>query len=90
MSLKPALVDVARSTKERPKPGLDFHGKCTPVGGGPFYTYPDFTDFCDSGAWGDPSFATAEKGTIITERGIGRIVEFLNEFKSQSLPGGPG
>jgi creatinine amidohydrolase len=85
-ALRPDLVDVSLSAKERPKPGLDFHGKCTPVGGGPFYTYPDFTDFCDTGAWGDPSFATAEKGAIIMERAIEKIVGFLHELKRQPLP----
>jgi creatinine amidohydrolase len=87
LAVRPDLVDLSRSIHERPKPGLAFHLKGIPTGGGPFYTYPDFTDYCESGGWGDARFATAEKGRIILERAVERITTFLTEFMSQPLPG---
>jgi creatinine amidohydrolase len=86
LAVRPDLVDLSRSVNERPKPGLAFHLKGIPTGGGPFYTYPDFTDYCESGGWGDARFATAEKGRIILDRAVERIAAFLTEFMGQPLP----
>jgi creatinine amidohydrolase len=86
MSLRPDLVDISHAIKEDCKPAWDFHKKYPTAAGGPFFTYPDFTDFCDSGGWGDPSLAGREKGDKIIEQTLEKIVGFLREFMAQPLP----
>jgi len=50
------------------------------------YTYPEFTDLCHSGGWGNPKKASKEKGEKIIDRVLAKLVDFLNEFRSQPLP----
>ena len=80
MALKAEAVDLAAAANEAPKPGLAFHGPRTITSGGPFYTYGDFHDYTDSGAWGDVKLASAEKGRLIIERSTAKIADFLAEF----------
>ena len=86
MALHPDLADLSRIIREETKPGLKFHGKHGAAGGGLFYTYPDFTDFCHSGGWGDPSRASGEKGEKIIHRGLDKMEGFIREFRAQPLP----
>ncbi len=88
MALRPDLVDPARvagAEWRAPKEALRFHGRHTATAGGPFFTYPDFSDFCDLGGWGDPTGATAEKGQAIIERALASIVSFVGSFRAQPL-----
>ena len=89
MALRPDLVDaagIAGAQWQAPKEALHFHGRSTATAGGPFFTYPDFSDFCDLGGWGDPTGATAEKGRAIIERAVASIVSFVGGFRAQPLP----
>lgn len=86
LAVCPELVDRAAAVEEQPAEALAWHLPHGATSGGPFYTYPDFTDFCVSGAWGDPGAATAEKGRLILERGVRRMAQFLREFREQPLP----
>lgn len=89
MALRPDLVDTARvagAQWQTPKEALAFHGRHAATAGGPFFTYPDFSDFCDLGGWGDPTGATAEKGRLIIERALASILRFVAEFRAQPLP----
>jgi creatinine amidohydrolase len=86
LAASPVPVDFAAVPAEAPKKAARFHAKGSSVGGGPFYTYPDFRDFTASGGWGDPAKGTAEKGRIIIDRGVERIAAFVVELKSQPLP----
>jgi creatinine amidohydrolase len=83
MAVRPELVDLSKATVESSKPAFDFHTKYTKYS---IFTYPDFTDYCDSGGWGDPAQATQEKGKKIIERGLKIIADFIIDFKSQPLP----
>ncbi len=81
MALKPELVDLSRATAEKPREGADFFLE-TAAAGSPFRTYPNFADLCESGGWGDPSFASREKGAEIIDRAVAQIVAFLKDFKT--------
>jgi creatinine amidohydrolase/Fe(II)-dependent formamide hydrolase-like protein len=81
-AVRPDLVRFERSVHERPKEGLAFHGPHTLTGGGPFYTYGDFTDYCESGAWGSTDKAGPEKGRILIERAVRAILPFLAKLSS--------
>ena len=86
LAVSPVPVDFRAVRPQPPKEAARFHAKGSSVGGGPFYTYPDFRDFTASGGWGDPASATAEKGRIILERGVENIAAFVAELKRQALP----
>jgi creatinine amidohydrolase len=93
MALRPDLLDpsgLARAEWQSPKEALRFHGRYTATAGGPFFTYPDFSDFCDLGAWGDPRGATAEMGKAIVERALASIASFVSDFRAQPLPAARG
>jgi creatinine amidohydrolase/Fe(II)-dependent formamide hydrolase-like protein len=83
MAVRPDLVDLSKATPESCKPAFDFHTKYAKYS---IATYPDFTEFCESGGWGDPAHATKEKGEKIIERGLKIIADFIQDFKSQPLP----
>lgn len=53
--------------------------------GSPFVAYGNFYDYCDSGAWGDMSQASAEKGAELIRRAVDAISSFLLE-SFESLP----
>ncbi len=86
MALKPELVDLSRATKEELKGSAAFFLDHLATGGGPFSTYPNFVDLCESGGWGDPSAASPEKGALIIDRAVDKIVSFLRKFKTHPLP----
>ena len=83
MAVRPDLVDLNKATAESCKPPFDFHTKYTKYS---IFTYPDFTEYCESGGWGDPVHSTREKGEKIIERALKIIADFMKEFKSQPLP----
>lgn len=86
MALRPDLVDPSRAVPETPKSPLEFHSNYLPTTGGPFYTYPDFRDYCDTGSWGDATGATVEHGETVIDRAVSDIVDFLSAFRRQPLP----
>lgn len=61
---------------ETPKPAL---AKVNRWNGTPFRTFGDFSQYCQGGAWGDTSDASAEKGALIVERGVDAVASFIRE-----------
>lgn len=45
--------------------------------------------YSPTGAWGDPTLATVEKGRIVTEALVARIVSFLGEFVGSEYEAAP-
>jgi len=86
LALRPDLVDLGAARDTEPLPGLERHLPHSAIGGGPFYTYPDFRDFTASGAWGDVTHASAEKGEAILERAVAYVAEFVERFEREPLP----
>ncbi len=86
MALRPDLVDVSLARDSEPEPALRRHLPHTVISGGPFYTYPGFQDFTASGAWGDLTHASAEKGAAILDRAIPFIAEFIVSMQQEPLP----
>ncbi len=86
LAVRPELVDREAAADEQPSEAPGWHLPHTATSGGPFYTYPDFSDFCPSGGWGGTRAASAEKGRLIIERGVRRMAEFLRDFRARPLP----
>ena len=71
--LHPDYVDMAKAEKVTPKEGDDYEKY------GDFVTYTVFNETTESGTLGDATLATREKGEIIVERCVDRIVEYMQE-----------
>lgn len=82
MALRSSLVDVTNGANERPKKALAYYGKHSLNSGSAFRVYADFRKYCKSGAWGDTSLSTEEKGKLIIHESLYKIAEFIREFKS--------
>ncbi|MCD6122342.1 MAG: creatininase family protein [Spirochaetales bacterium] len=85
-SIRPDIADFSSAEYLKPKDSLAFHINYTPAKGGPFYTYPDFNDFCENGGWGNPSKASIEKGKLIIKKGVLNFVKFLKQFMELPYP----
>jgi len=56
----------------------------TPYQAGPFRRDPTQTGlYSPSGAWGDPTLATWEKGEFVVEKLVGAILDEINDFSSE-------
>jgi creatinine amidohydrolase len=86
LALRPDLVQLSAARDTEPAPGLARHLPYTAISGGPFYTYPGFRDFTASGAWGDVTHASAEKGEAILDRAVASIAEFVESLHEDPLP----
>lgn len=86
LALRPDLVDLGAARDTEPEPGLARHLPHTLISGGPFYTYPGFLDFTKSGAWGDVTHASAEKGKEILDRAVSYLAEFVTSLQDDPLP----
>jgi creatinine amidohydrolase len=86
LALRPDLVHLSAARDTEPEGGLERHLPHSAISGGPFYTYPDFRDFTSSGAWGDVTHASAEKGEAILERAVASIAEFVERLEHDPLP----
>lgn len=87
MALRPDLVNLSKASGMTPLAGLARHLPHTPIGGGPFYTYPTFQDFTQDGAWGDVTHASAEKGKVILERAVPYLADLARTLLADPLPG---
>ncbi len=67
---------MERAACEKPLPGLEAVGRWN---GTPFRTYSNFRAYCQGGAWGDTTAASAEKGRELIERGVTAVAAFLSE-----------
>lgn len=86
LALRPDLMRLSAARETEPAPGLERHLPHTAISGGPFYTYPGFRDFTSSGAWGDVTHASAEKGEMILKRAVEYIAEFVERLEHDPLP----
>ena len=69
LAVKPELVHLEKAVIEYPEEVEQMDYRCMP--------WPDYTK---TGAPGDPTVATAEKGELIIERQVDRIVELINKY----------
>ncbi len=73
MYLYPEYVEFQKAEKVTPKEGDDYEKF------GDIITYTVFNETTESGTLGDATIATAEKGRVIVESCVERIVEFMKE-----------
>lgn len=85
MTICPELVKPEQAQNEMPREILKYYAKYLMNSGSPFVAYGNFYDYCDSGAWGDMSQASAEKGAELIRRAVDAISSFLLE-SFESLP----
>ena len=69
--LHPDYVNMAKAEKVTPKEGDDYEKY------GDFITYTVFNETTECGILGDATIATAEKGRLIVEKCVDRIVEYM-------------
>lgn len=74
------LVRMEDALAETPAPALE---KVNRWNGTPFKTYGCFRQYCKSGAWGNMSLATAEKGRLLLQRGVEAVSQFIMEALAQ-------
>lgn len=83
LHLRPELVkeDLMEGTNmDEPYPqGID-----DLVAGGPLSVYRDFTEYSDSGAIGDPTLASAEKGEQILDRLCDEVADILSQMHKRN------
>lgn len=72
----PECMHPDRAVEEAPKPGL---ARVTRWNGTPFSVAGTFSEYCESGAWGNMKDATAEKGEILFARAVEAIAAFLTD-----------
>ena len=84
MAVRPDLVKTEQAKNETPLKALKYYGKYLVNSGSPFLAYGDFHDYCESGAWGDISHASPEKGAELIRRAVDAIVEFVKESTDTS------
>jgi creatinine amidohydrolase len=78
LHLIPDMVDMEQATNGPPLPRFDFFKEHLPGGQSPFSAYGTFADYTDSSSWGDLSGASAEKGSLLVERSVVKIREFIS------------
>lgn len=80
MAIMGSLVQVEKATHEKPLPKLEQVTRWTST---PFKTFGNFSQYCKSGAWGDVSKASVEKGKKLIDKGINAVTQFLiKEFQN--------
>lgn len=79
LALKEDLVKIENATNEIPHKSYDYYKKYLMNSGSAFYAYGDFHDYCNSGAWGNISNATVEKGKELLKRAVVAIASFIKE-----------
>lgn len=79
LGINPNIVHIDRSSNEIPKEELPKFVRHIYGGGSPCTVYGDFHDYCISGTWGDVSLASAEKGKVIIEAAVEKLVGQLSQ-----------
>jgi creatinine amidohydrolase len=85
MAVRADLVKTEQAQNETPHEALKYYAKYLMNSGSPFLAYGDFHDYCDSGAWGNISHSTPEKGAELIRRAVLAISDFLTESTERSL-----
>lgn len=83
MHLRPELVDEERmdgTNMDEPYP----QGTKDLVAGGPLSVYREFTEYSETGAIGDPTVATAEKGERILDRLCDEMESILDQMHERN------
>ncbi len=80
LALCKELVRMEDALAETPAPALE---KVNRWNGTPFKTYGCFRQYCKSGAWGNMSLATAERGRLLLQRGVEAVSQFIMETLAQ-------
>jgi len=83
MAVRADLVNKEEALNETPHESLAYYGKYLINSGSPFIAYGDFHDYCEGGAWGNISEASAGKGEELIRRTVEAIVFFLEEGTSR-------
>jgi len=81
MHVAPEVVRIEEHTNELPLEQFSYYKDHLPGTSSPFAAYGTFADYCNGGAWGDISHATAEKGKALIEKAVTKIVEFINSVR---------
>lgn len=79
LHLRPEAVAMERAVTAYPDPGSAWLTTDL-LGASAVRTYHDFRDLSESGTFGDPSLATAEKGALFFEAVLGELLRFLDDF----------
>jgi creatinine amidohydrolase len=84
LAIDPDAVDMSKAVDERsypegPNAWLDWSD-------GPLKLMPWWSSFSRTGVQGDPTRATAEKGSVLLEAAVRECVAFVRELKDKPLP----
>jgi creatinine amidohydrolase len=79
LHLRPEIVALESAVSAYPDPGSAYLTTDL-LGASAVRTYHDFKDLSESGTFGDPSLATAEKGARFFEAALGELMGFLDDF----------
>lgn len=80
MAMDKRLVARPLLKGECPKDGLQRALKYQFNRGDAFQAYGNFGEYCDTGAWGDLSGASAEKGAVIIQEAVQLIAEVITDI----------
>jgi len=83
--VRPGLVAIQRAAVTYPDPGSGYLTTDL-LGVSAVRTYHDFGDLSESGTLGDPSLATAEKGSRFHDAVVGDLVRFIEDFALWRIP----
>ena len=83
--VRPHLVAIKRAAVTYPDPGSGYLTTDL-LGGSAVRTYHDFGDLSESGTLGDPSLATAEKGSRFHDAVVSDLVAFIEDFARWKIP----
>jgi creatinine amidohydrolase len=82
------LVDPAAAITAYPDTGSSFVTTDL-LESSPVHTYHDFSDLSQSGTFGDPSFATPEKGASFHAAVVDELVRFIEDFSAWKIGSPP-
>jgi creatinine amidohydrolase len=78
------LVDPEAAVATYPDTGSAFLNTDL-LGSSAVHTYLDFSDLSESGTFGDPSFATPEKGASFHAAVVNELVRFIEDFSTWKI-----
>jgi creatinine amidohydrolase len=84
LHLQPALVRMSQATTNYPDPGSSYLTTDL-IGASAIRTYLDFKDLSQSGVLGDPSLASAEKGSRFFSASAEALAAFINDFATWTV-----
>ena len=79
MHVAPRMVKTGHATTKYPDPGSAYLTTDL-LGSSPVHTYLDFKDLSEDGVFGDPGFATPEKGAAFFDAVTQALSRFVADF----------